>query len=174
MSRLIRVSALAMILSLVAEGGVQIPPVPPGHPRVYLRPEDLPDIRRKIGMAEFVETWEKVRNSHHPLCRAFLYLITGDERAGREAIEARFKSLEKDWDNPDRLGRVFFNYMHVGACIYDWCYDLLSEVHRGVQEDRRLASPGVSGQGGLAGPRRPHHGGIASDRPASGGRGHIR
>lgn len=139
-------SLLAVIFHLNS-GDIRIPPLPKGHPRVYVRPEDLTLIRRKIEMPEFSRAWESVRRSSHSLCLAFLHLVTGDERAGREAIERWFKSLEGDWDNPDRLGRVFLNYMHVGACIYDWCYDLLTDEEKGrfIRAFERIAashSPG--------------------------------
>jgi heparin/heparan-sulfate lyase len=147
MNQFIYVSAFMMILTFAAEDRAKIPAVPSGHPRVYVRPEDLPDIRRKLEMPEFAEIWKAVRSSRHPLCRAFLYLITGDERAGREAIERWFRLLQGDWNNPDRLGRVFLNYMHVGACVYDWCYDLLTDEKKRkfIEAFKRIAashSPG--------------------------------
>ena len=71
-----------------------------------------------------------MKESDYILCRAFVYLVTEDAKAGRRAIEGWFDSFEKHSSNSDQLGRVFLNVMHVGACVYDWCYDLFSEEEK--------------------------------------------
>jgi len=48
--------------------------------------------------------------------------MIGDEKVGRQAIVEGLKHLKSGHD-----GRPFHNHMHKAACIYDWCYDLLSK-----------------------------------------------
>ncbi|MDH7569537.1 MAG: heparinase II/III family protein, partial [Armatimonadota bacterium] len=122
--------------------GYPVAPVPAGHPRVYVRPADLPALRAKLAGTEFRKEWEQLRQSRQPLCKAFVYLVTGDGEAGRAAIAEGFRALK---ENPD--GRPFYNPMHFGACIYDWCYDLLTPEEKSafVREFQRFAgthSPG--------------------------------
>ena len=99
-----------------------IPPVPAGHPRVYVRPSDLPTIRAKLKQQAFQESWALIQASDQPVCKAFVYLMTGDEALGRQAIIEGLRNLKSGHD-----GRPFYNHMHKAACIYDWCYDLLPE-----------------------------------------------
>jgi len=110
--------------------GTEIPEVPSGHPRVYVRPSDLPSIREKIESPEFSKAWELVRESDYMLCKAFVYMIAGDVESGRQAINEWMDDFDEHKDNPDHVGRVFFNLLHTGACIYDWCYDLLTEEEK--------------------------------------------
>jgi hypothetical protein len=121
---------------------LEIPPVPSGHPRVYVRPSDLPSIREKLENPEFSKAWNLIKDSDYILCRAFVYMVTGDAKAGRKAIEGWLDDFDEHQDNPDSAGRVFFNLIHTGACIYDWCYDLLNEEEKAdfVKRLEKLAS----------------------------------
>lgn len=56
-----------------------IPSVPLGHPRVYVRPDDLLSIKTKLEMPEFAEDWTVVKRDRRPLSKAFVSLMTGDE-----------------------------------------------------------------------------------------------
>ena len=102
-----------------------IPPVPSGHPRVYVRSSDLPAVRAKLKQQDFQKSWELIQASDQPVCRAFVYLMTGDEKMGRQAIAEGLANLKSGYD-----GRPFYNHMHKAACIYDWCYNLLSESEK--------------------------------------------
>ena len=117
----------AQVEQIHARSAAKVPPVPPGHPRVYVRPSDLPAIREKVESSEFQKSWELVRKSDSPFCRAFVYLVTGDEEAARQAIDRCLETFDKHGDNPDRVGRHFLNLIHLGACVYDWCYGVLTE-----------------------------------------------
>jgi hypothetical protein len=99
-----------------------IPSVPAGHPRVYVRTSDLPGIRAKLKQQAFRESWEMIQASNRPVCKAFVYLMTGDETVGRQAVVEGLENLKSGHD-----GRPFYNHMHKAACIYDWCYNLFSE-----------------------------------------------
>ncbi|MBN1671258.1 MAG: heparinase II/III family protein [Kiritimatiellae bacterium] len=127
---------LAPLATGAAAGGTParpIPPVPKGHPRVYLRAADIPELRRKVQLAEFAEAWDLVRNSKRPVCRAFTFLMTGDRETGRKAVEGSLNWLKADKDNMGKrkgAGRPFNNPMHQAACVYDWCYPLLTAAEK--------------------------------------------
>jgi heparin/heparan-sulfate lyase len=113
-----------------------LPQVPTGHPRVYVRPDDLAAIQAKLRLPEFSAAWAVVKGSSHPFCRAFVYLTTGEKRQGRLAVTGALRELEKCTDT-----RTPADAMHWGACVYDWCYDLLStqEKDRYLAEFERIA-----------------------------------
>lgn len=121
----------------------EIPEVPSGHPRVYVRPADLPEIRQKIERDEFKDSWEKVKREANRdrdqsiLCKAFVYLVTQDRDMGRKAVDLGLDIIKKSDD-----ARVFRTAMHYCACVYDWCYDLLTddEKEEFIQEFRRIAN----------------------------------
>jgi hypothetical protein len=120
----------------------KFPEVPAGHPRVYLRPADIGAIRAKLDFPEFKEDWAAVKRHSRPFSKAFVYLMTGDQKTGRTAIVDGLSDLKECTDarSPD-------NAMHWGGCIYDWCYPLLSatEKQEFIRELQRVAashSPG--------------------------------
>lgn len=117
----------AKIESVHNSSTVKIPPVPNGHPRVYLRPSDVPNIKKKLDLPEFSRAWNLIKRSDNPACMAFVYLLTGNTGSGKDAIKRWFEYVDKYSNNPDYAGRVFSNLLHIGACVYDWCYDLLTD-----------------------------------------------
>jgi hypothetical protein len=130
---------------------VSIPNVPQGHPRVYVRPEDLPAIRAKIAGREFAADWKIIQEhadsakpgqtSGGPLCNAFIYLLQGDEGRGRKAVDDTLAVLAACDES-----RVFHQPLHWAACVYDWCYDLLSaeQKHTFIRQFERIAGLGQS------------------------------
>jgi hypothetical protein len=124
-------------------GDVERPEVPSDHPRVYIRPSDLPEIRRKVETDEFKDSWEAIKRearrsrSYSILCRGFVYLVTQDKEMGRSAIDLALEIIKKSED-----ARVFRAPMHQCACVYDWCYDLLTddEKREFVLEFERIAA----------------------------------
>jgi len=115
------------IESIHNSASVKIPSVPTGHPRVYIRSSDLPNIKKKLDLPEFSRAWNLIKKSDNPACKAFVYLMTDNVESGRDAIKLWFEYADKYADNPDYAGRVFSNLLHIGACVYDWCYDLLND-----------------------------------------------
>src|SRR6185295_18791629 len=107
--------------------------IPEGHPRVYVRPDDLAAIRAKLDLPEFAETWKVVREEaakedrgrYGPFCRAFVYLVKGEREAGRRAIEETLALLPEVKD-----ARTIDMPMHWAACVYDWCYALLTKEEK--------------------------------------------
>ena len=140
-----KMSTILGVLILVAvprvwaasEAAPTIPVVPAGHPRVYVRPADIPSIRAKLDIPEFKEDWAAVRRDRSPLSKAFVYLMTGDQKVGRMAIADGLSALKKCTD-----ARTPDNAMHWGACVYDWCYDLLSSQERTefIKQFQRVAA----------------------------------
>lgn len=148
-----------LLLGALAAGAVEpvapaVPPVPEGHPRVYVRPADLPAIRAKLDLPEFSHSWETIRRAADddgsgrsaPMAGAFLYLVQGDRVRGRRAAENMLSALAAS-TNQTEAGRVLDSPFHWAACVYDWCYDLLTpeEKQAAVKEFERIAglhSPG--------------------------------
>jgi hypothetical protein len=130
-------------LCLLAAGaqvaGMAIPRVPDGHPRVYVRASDLPGIRAKLALPEFQSDWQRVQEAaqEQPLAGAFVYLVQGDRATGRAAVDRTLTTLEESTD-----GRVFESPTHWAACVYDWCYDLLTpdEKQAFIKEFLRIAT----------------------------------
>ena len=93
------------ILVPVYAGDVEIPEVPSGHPRVYVRPSDVPEIRQKIETDEFKDSWESIKEEarrsrgYSILCKAFVYLITQDRDMGRNSAWDKNMALDNEWDN---------------------------------------------------------------------------
>jgi len=131
---LLLVAACACAQEGDSKAPAKIPKVPAGHPRVYVRPSDVDAIRAKTTLEEFQTAWKAIRKSKRPLCKAFIYLVTGDKQIGREAVEgglANIKKMTPLWNGKlTKDGRPITNHMHKGACIYDWCYDLLTDEEK--------------------------------------------
>lgn len=106
---------LALTASICLAEEVSIPRVPPGHPRVYLRPTDLPDLKEKVASPQFHQLWEDVRGaaSDTPICAAFVYLVTGDKAAGRSAIDGALTAVEIIHRCPCVRGAVPLGRMHL-------------------------------------------------------------
>jgi heparin/heparan-sulfate lyase len=130
---------VALGVSLCLAGEVRVPQVPRGHPRVYLRPTDIRHLKEKVASPEFQPLWERVQADAEKsaVSAALVYVITGDEAAGRAAIEGALSALRASTD-----ARVFDEPFHWGACVYDWCYDLLTSEEKAafITEFERIAS----------------------------------
>jgi len=130
------------------------PPVPGGHPRLYLQEADLPAVQAKLSMPEFADAWSEIQSSTDPVCLAFVYLVQGDEAAGRAAVTGALDELGACDD-----ARVFNNPMHKSAIVYDWCYDLMTDGEKSsfIAEFERIAAidppyyPAEAGQGAVVG-----------------------
>lgn len=142
--------------------------VPPkGHPRLWTRPELLPELKKKLLLEENMPVWKLVqKDAQKPLTKkppldiidnksvadlsrflqiiqkkAFYYLITKDEKIGQEAVKETV-ALIRDIQ--------FGNYMDVtrergftiysAALVYDWCFSLLTEEEKKIIEKNMLLS----------------------------------
>jgi len=134
MHRLLPALALFAASSVVA---AELPQVPAGHPRVYVRPADLPELKAKLGQPQFAQAWEDVQASSEPLAKALVFLLTGDRTAGEAAVAVGLQQLQACTD-----ARRPSQAMHWGAVIYDWCYDLLDDTKKQafITEFERIAA----------------------------------
>ncbi len=134
-----------------------LPPVSPTvgqHPRLIVTAEDLPKIRENLEHPENIEMWKFVqeiaaldtdgaleptpayRNTNEQdkyvgcaEANAFLYLINGTVESGKKAITVALNYLKtlNIKTGADDITRHTGYAIYVAACVYDWCYDLLSE-----------------------------------------------
>lgn len=123
-----------------------LPPVGE-HPRVYFRKCDIPQILENMENEEnayakerFLEICKQELSAgevyvggilQRIMAKAFYYSLFGNEKYGREAIEATLKTAV--WTD---IGEATDSTRRYGACIetlavtYDWCYDLLTEEEK--------------------------------------------
>lgn len=101
-----------------------IPSIPKGHPRVYILPSDIPNLKKKINEPEFFKIKNTVYSSSQSTLQAFRYLLDGKKSDGLEAITSALSSLTNM--NAKTDGRKVWNLVFQAACVYDWCYDLLT------------------------------------------------
>lgn len=72
---------------------------------------------------------------------AFAYVVTGDERYGRKAIEwmevfAAYEQWGTGQETNQSMGAA--NFLTGMACAYDWCHDLMSDDQRERFRDKLL------------------------------------
>ena len=146
------------------------PPTPPaGHPRLMLRPGDIPRLRERYnspGMADVKarlleqargtddgrlpegrpeDVWHDTRRLAFE-ARAFLYLVEGDEAAGRSALRMALDYLSSTATDFRANDDYFLSLaIHKGilgaAMVYDWCYPLLTPEQKSefVSQVKRVA-----------------------------------
>lgn len=107
------------------------PAVPSHHPRVYVRADQVDELRERVQSTEFAATWDRVRDAaDSTFCDAFVYLITGDADRGRAAIDRTVDRFERGDTTPAHGPHHFDHDLHAGACAYDWCYDLMTDAEK--------------------------------------------
>ncbi len=102
------------------------PPVPSTHPRVLVKPKDILDLKKKRNLPEFKLLWIQIESSNEPICQALTYLLDGDAVKGKAAINGAYNALTKCTSQ----GLRFMNEVFLGACVYDWCYDLMTSAQK--------------------------------------------
>ena len=138
------------------------PTVIPGpRPRLWVTPQTLPMVKANLTKGENKAVWEKlqadaakpfaynprkgVEGEFNPqlhvasVNKAFVYLVTGDKKFGKEAIAlmdaymgvVEFSNL---LDITREIGQVIYH----GSLVYDWCYDLLTVEQRKSFRDKLL------------------------------------
>ena len=149
--------------------GISIPIPPKVHPRLYLRAENIPDIKKRMSDPKLAKVWndlqemkadwkpedipEKIdfrfylNNQRGATVRAMLnaldYLVTKDKKTARAAITEMLDALEttKFPKTGGDIARGIGLLMTNSAMVYDWCYDQLtvSEKERYIASLIRLA-----------------------------------
>ena len=134
------------------------------HPRLLVRQEHLSQIKANLTAPENAPVWQAIQlDLAQPLTytppagdieeyrlpllrrvenRAFGYLITGDRRYAREAIEVLKEYLPRvDFDNFIDITRLMGHTIFVASEVYDWCYDAMTDAERTLfrQEMMRIA-----------------------------------
>ena len=128
---------------------------PPYHPRLWVNSNSLPQVRANLAHPENLKTWERVRKAaqkpfaftfsgdqevayNTPLERAaankaFVYLMQGDARLGREAVQLMLDYLARvEFGNLLDITREIGAAIYTAACVYDWCYPLCAPAEREV------------------------------------------
>lgn len=131
------------------------------RPRLWVNKESLPVVRGRLLSVENKEAWEQVKaialvpysfafNPEQEIFydekleqvieqKAFYYLMTQDERVGREAVDLMVKYMSvlefgnvSYGDITRELGRAIYT----GALVYDWCYGLIDNATKtAMRED---------------------------------------
>ena len=141
--------------------GSDYPRVPPGHPRVYMRPGDLPRLRAKAADRGARQLWQRVTNraDEDPVVQAFMHHIEQNSSYCDSAVAAQrarvASTLAKRPPNGGRLpdhdlstvGRTFFSMLHTTSVVLDWCYDTLKPDARaslisGIKALANMDAPG--------------------------------
>ena len=128
---------------------------PDERPRLWVTPALLPKIRESLTQGENAPVWEKLRAAakkpfsferpegttvgyNRALLRAaegkaFVYLMTGEEDAGREAVSlARDYLAAVEFGNILDITREIGETIYVGSLVFDWCHPLLSDDDRAL------------------------------------------
>ncbi|SHE82370.1 heparin/heparan-sulfate lyase [Mariniphaga anaerophila] len=147
--------------------GVEIPIPPKEHPRLYIRAHQIPELKMRLENPALKDAWNTLLEMQEDWkpedipeekgwrfyvqqkgitvraeLNALKYLVTKDEKLGREAINLVIDTLETaSWPHTGDISRAVGRMMVSGAIVYDWCYDLLTdaEKQRFVKAQVRLA-----------------------------------
>jgi len=146
--------------------GTFIPLPPLEHPRLYLRKEHIPDLKKRFTNPDLkpildrlikMSQEKKVDDGKKKDWRYYVkqqgitveselnaarYLTTQDKVLGRKAIvDMLTKMKESNWPHVQDIARAAGRVMVSGAIVYDWCYDLLTEEEKQayIKEFVRLA-----------------------------------
>lgn len=138
--------------------GVTIPIPPSVHPRLYLRSSDVPELRKKMETAEGKKIIGKLEKAAVPRTPeeeakvtdfgfryyaemrgvtsqvqldALDYLTKGDAKKARRAITSMLDTLKAtNFGTKQDLSRASGSMLMVGAIVYDWCYDEMTDSER--------------------------------------------
>ena len=128
--------------------------VPPAaHPRLWVNPEALAQVRSRLEHPEHKPHWDRVRKAagkpfvfkpdpnrevayNTPLeqaavGKAFCYLVRDDVKLGREAADLMLAYLPQvEFGNLLDITREVGAAIYAGSCVYDWCYQILTSDER--------------------------------------------
>ena len=149
--------------------GVTVPIPPQTHPRLYLRPHDIPELKERVKTPQAQKlihelrtlgkdrtVAEEAKETDHGFryyfkmrgvtsraqVQALDYLTTGNKRQARRAITSMLDTLKTtNFGTQQDLSRASGVMLMVGAMVYDWCYDQLKESEKRayVKEFVRIA-----------------------------------
>lgn len=138
-----------------AEGYLPKVVPPSGHPRLWVNQETLPIIRKRLTDTAHKAAWAavaiKAKSPYHFVfdkdkeifhnedlekmieSKAFYFLMTEDEKVGKEAVQ-----LALDYLSVLEFGNVSYGditrevgrAMYTASLVYDWCYPLMNSAGR--------------------------------------------
>ena len=126
---------------------------PLSHPRLWVTDATLPQVKANLTKDEHKEVWEKLKaealtpfnftfNAEEEMSfnaelesaaekKAFYYLMTGDERIGREAVDLMVNYLSMvEFGNLLDITREMGRAIFIGSEVYDWTYPLLTAENK--------------------------------------------
>jgi hypothetical protein len=137
---------------------ITIPTPPKDHPRLYIRPDGIADLRTRMETTQGKEIIAKLNKLSVPRTsaeeakatdrgfryyfqmrgltskvqlEALDYLTNGNKEAARTAITSMLDSLKKtSFGTKDDLSRASGVMLMVGGIVYDWCYDQMTSSER--------------------------------------------
>ena len=128
--------------------------VPPAsRPRIWVNEQSLPGVRENLTKGENAPLWDQVRETaaepfefkigpgtevsynakleKAAVARAFVYLMTGKETPGREAVAlVRDYLAAVEFGNLLDITREIGRAIYSAALVYDWCYALMTSRDR--------------------------------------------
>lgn len=128
---------------------------PTSHPRLWVTDKTLATVRANLEHPEHRAQWQWVQrlaakkiNVTFPedaemsfntaleqgvYARAFLYLVSTNQAAGQEAVNLMREYLSRvSFGNILDITREIGFAIYTAACVYDWCYPLLSAEDRAI------------------------------------------
>ena len=130
--------------------------VPPKtRPRLWVNAQSLEKVRANLNHPEHRPYWDRLKKlalapanfvfdpnkemKHNSTLenvmyyKACYYLLTGDKKIGLEAVTLARKYLELvEFGNLLDITREMGRAIHYAACVYDWCYDLMTPEDKAV------------------------------------------
>ena len=134
---------------------------PAKHPRVLVNPVFLAQLKKNLTVGENKPAWESLKriavkpydfriDPNQELQfqealvlalrqKAFYYLVTGDRKVGREAIDLARKYMNAvAFGNGQDICRKTGESIYSAALVYDWCCDLMTPEDKQDLLDRML------------------------------------
>ena len=135
--------------------------VPGPHPRLWVSPKSLPAVKENLTKGENKQYWDQVRaeaakpfdyrpakgiegeynTKLHTACvnKAFVYLMTGDRKAGEEAVKLMNAYIGVvEFSNILDITREIGQVIYSASLVYDWCYDLFTPAERAAYRAKLL------------------------------------
>jgi len=162
--RLEYIELLSYMAPKVPEVAINYQPkiVPPAtHPRLGVNSQSLPIVKARLEVGENLPKWKEVKKSaltpfnfefnrekemsyngkleQAAGTKAFYYLMTGDKKIGKEAIEliTNYLSLV-EFGNLLDITREIGRSINTASEVYDWCYDLLTPDEKKILCDNLI------------------------------------
>ena len=128
-----------------------LPPL--DHPRLWVNSNSLIQVRANLIKPENLPQWKRVQQQaaqrfifkfnpdqevaydtpleHAAQAKAFVYLMKGDVKSGREAVQLMLDYLPRvEFGNLLDITREVGAAIYSSSCVYDWCYALCMPAER--------------------------------------------